>query len=114
MHMEIFTYRGEPVRVGSYEGEPWFVGADVAAILGFENPKGAVQEFVEAEERVPMMMHCDEHDHDYRVDLISYFGIHSLFFHSDKTEMDNVDRMLFKSWLADVATVVRHGGFEEE
>lgn len=109
MHMELFTYHGNPVRVGAYDGEPWFVGVDIAAVLGFADPKLAVAKYVEPEEQIPMMFHCEEHDHDFRLDLISYIGAQDLLFNADGKEAP-----LFKSWLADVATVVRHGGFEEE
>ena len=35
-----FTYADQPVRVVEIDGEPWFVGADIARILGIASASG--------------------------------------------------------------------------
>lgn len=37
-----FTFNGAAVRVVSIDGEPWFVGKDVAEVLGYANPADAM------------------------------------------------------------------------
>ena len=108
MQMEIFTYHGHPVRVGSHDGIAWFVGQDIAEILGIEDPRNVIAEAVGPDERVPMMMHCDEHDHDYRIDLITCGGAVDLLFEADDADLEGVKH--FKSWLADVEEVVSYDG----
>lgn len=45
-----FTYGDRPVRVVTVDGEPWFVAADVAAILGYRMASDATRR-VDAEDR---------------------------------------------------------------
>ena len=37
-----FSYDGQEVRVVEINGEPWFVGTDVARVLGYANPSDAL------------------------------------------------------------------------
>lgn len=37
-----FTFDSLPVRVVDQDGEPWFVAADVAKVLGYSNPRKAI------------------------------------------------------------------------
>ncbi len=39
------------LRIIIIESEPWFVGKDVATILGYSDPKSAVADHVEAEDK---------------------------------------------------------------
>lgn len=39
------------VRVTEIAGDPWFVGKDVAEVLGYENPTKAIRDHVDAEDR---------------------------------------------------------------
>lgn len=43
-----FEYAGRPVRTATIDGEPWFVAADVCAILGYANGPHAVRTHVPA------------------------------------------------------------------
>ena len=112
MRLALFSYHGNPVRAGAHDGEPWFVGGDIASILGYKDCRAAVNKYVEPEERVPMMFHCEEHDHDHRVDLISFYGVHTLLINAEGADFEEVAR--FKIWLADVAAVIRYGGFDHD
>ena len=38
------------VRVVTIDGDPWFVGKDVAAVLGYSNPQKAIRDHVDAED----------------------------------------------------------------
>ena len=47
-----FIYDDRPVRVVTIDGEPWFVGADVARVLGIAAASG-ITRMVDDEDRVP-------------------------------------------------------------
>lgn len=38
-----FTFEAKPVRIVDDDGKPWFVGVDVARVLGYKNPQDAVR-----------------------------------------------------------------------
>ena len=39
---EIFTFKGQEVRTVTINNEPWFVGKDVADILGYSKARNAI------------------------------------------------------------------------
>ena len=39
---EIFNFHGQDVRTVTINGEPYFVGKDVAKILGYKKPENAI------------------------------------------------------------------------
>ena len=47
----IFNYEGNDIRTVTIEGEPWFVGKDVAKILGYKNPQEAVRTHVDEDDK---------------------------------------------------------------
>lgn len=49
--IQIFDYNGASVRTVEIDGEPWFVGKDVADILGYKEPKKAVRDRVFSEDK---------------------------------------------------------------
>ena len=48
---EIFNFKGYEVRTVTINNEPYFVGKDVADILGYSNSKDALSKHVEAEDK---------------------------------------------------------------
>ena len=40
--LSVFAFDSHAVRVGMVDGEPWFVGKDVAEVLGYANPADAI------------------------------------------------------------------------
>ena len=41
-----FTFEDQQIRVLTIEGEPWFVGKDVAEVLGYSNSRKAIADHV--------------------------------------------------------------------
>ena len=39
------------IRAITIDGEPWFVGKDVAEVLGYSNPRDALSKHVDAEDK---------------------------------------------------------------
>ena len=50
--LQIFKHNGfGEIRTLEIEGEPWFVGKDVASILGYTNPQKAIRDHVDEEDK---------------------------------------------------------------
>ena len=49
--LQIFNYEGASVRVIDRDGEPWFVGKDVAEVLGYSNNRKAIGDHVDEEDK---------------------------------------------------------------
>lgn len=49
--IKIFNYAGAEIRTVTVEGEPWFVGKDVAEVLGYANTKDALSAHVDLEDK---------------------------------------------------------------
>lgn len=55
MNKELQIFKSEEfgeIRTLEIDGEPWFVGKDVAEVLGYSNPNEAVQEHVDEEDKL--------------------------------------------------------------
>jgi len=46
-----FTFEDQQIRVLTIEGEPWFVGKDVAEVLGYSNSRKAIADHVDSEDK---------------------------------------------------------------
>ena len=54
MNMEIQIFKNPQfaeIRVMAKDGEPWFVGKDVAEVLGYATPRNAIANHVDAEDK---------------------------------------------------------------
>ena len=49
--LQVFNYEGASVRVIDRDGEPWFVGKDVAEVLGYSNNRKAIGDHVDEEDK---------------------------------------------------------------
>lgn len=49
---DIFNFKGREVRTVTIDNEPYFVGKDVAEILGYQNPSKALKDHVDDEDKL--------------------------------------------------------------
>ena len=49
--LQVFNYEGASVRVIDRDGDPWFVGKDVAEVLGYSNNRKAIGDHVDEEDK---------------------------------------------------------------
>ncbi|RRA82716.1 phage repressor protein/antirepressor Ant, partial [Streptococcus agalactiae] len=49
---EIFNFKGQEVRTVTINDEPYFVGKDVADILGYSNSRDALSKHVDTEDKL--------------------------------------------------------------
>ncbi|MFC6617969.1 BRO family protein [Deinococcus radiophilus] len=51
MNLQKFDFHTQGVRVVVVGGQPWFIGRDVAVVLGYANPQKAIRDHVDEEDR---------------------------------------------------------------
>lgn len=73
--------------------EPWFVGNDIASILGYQRPRDAVRANVDEEDKRLMQLSdiqskLPDHMKSSKIIVINQRGISSLIFKSDKLSMN--------------------------
>lgn len=78
------------------DGEPWFVGKDVANILGYANPSEAIQDHVDAEDKLnsKTLLSCNLDLGQRGGWLINESGLYSLVLSSKLP-----DAKAFKRWV---------------
>ncbi len=79
-NLQIFNYEGSNVRTTERNGEPWFVGKDVADILGYQNGSRDVNRHVDEEDRVKTMVFDGKQDKE--TILVNESGLYSLILSS--------------------------------
>lgn len=115
--MKLFNFENQEVRTLQIDDEPWFVGKDIARILGYEDLNRAVNQHVDLEDRkslsrkasgdlVPSLWN-NSNDFSNKT-LISESGVYSLIFNS---KLPNAKK--FKRWVtSEVLPAIRqHGAY---
>ena len=102
--MKIFNFEDNEVRTQTINGEPWFVGKDVADILGYSNPAKAIRDHVDDEDKgqndtfTPGGMQI--------MTIVNESGLYSLVF---KSQLPSAKR--FKRWVtSEVLPAIRKTG----
>lgn len=92
------------VRTVTVEGEPHFVAKDVAEILGYSNPRDAINKHVDEEDKG--VAKCDTLGGKQELTVINESGLYSLILSS---KMPNAKH--FKRWVTSevLPTIRRHG-----
>lgn len=53
---QLFNFHGQPVRTVTINNEPYFIGKDVATILGYKKPENAIANHVEDEDKTTTLI----------------------------------------------------------
>ena len=98
------------VRVVMQDGEPWFVGKDVAEALGYERATKAIQDHVDFEDKdgVPIQ---DSIGRMQKTPIISESGLYSLILSSKLPSAKK-----FKRWVTSevLPTIRKTGGYVDQ
>lgn len=78
--LQVFTYTDHPVRVIEINGDPFFVGKDVAEVLGYSNPRDALRKHVDEEDKG--VANCDTPGGAQELTVINESGLYSLILQS--------------------------------
>ena len=102
---EIFNFKGQEVRTVTINNEPYFVGKDVANILGYERPTKAIQDHVDDEDKdaIPIQ---DSIGRKQNTPIINESGLYSLILSSKLQQAKE-----FKRWVtSEVLPTIRKKG----
>ncbi|EJD8516383.1 TPA: ORF6C domain-containing protein [Staphylococcus pseudintermedius] len=103
-NLQTFNFEDLPVRTLTVDDEPYFVGNDVAQILGYEDYRGAINKKVDSEDKLRSQI--DHAGQKRSVTLINESGSYSLIFSS---KLDSAKR--FKRWVtSEVLPTIRKTG----
>ena len=104
---EIFNFKGHEVRTVTINNEPYFVGKDVANILGYERPTKAIQDHVDDEDKdaIPIQ---DSIGRKQNTPIINESGLYSLILSSKLPQAKE-----FKRWVTTevLPTIRKHGAY---
>lgn len=100
-----FNFENNQVRTLLINDEPWFVGKDVAEILGYSNPRDALSKHVDSEDKNSVAIH-DGNKGNPNLTIINESGVYALVFSS---KLQSAKK--FKHWVtSDVLPTLRKTG----
>ena len=102
--LTIFNFEENEVRTQILNGDPWFVGKDVADVLGYTNTQKAIRDHVEEEDKLTERIVLSGQAREMIV--INESGLYSLVF---KSQLPSAKR--FKRWVtSEVLPAIRKTG----
>ena len=107
-NLQLFNFEGNRVRTLKINDEPYFVGKDVASILGYSNTRDALNKHVDSEDKNTVAIHDGITRGNPNQVVINESGLYSLILSS---KMPNAKR--FKHWVtSEVLPAIRkHGAY---
>lgn len=100
-----FNFENNQVRTLLINDEPWFVGKDVAEILGYSNPRDALSKHVDSEDKNSVAIH-DGNKGNPNLTIINESGVYALVFSSKLKSAKK-----FKHWVtSEVLPTLRKTG----
>ena len=104
--LQNFNFNNLPVRTVLVNDEPWFVGKDVADILGYSNSRKALSDHVDDEDKG--VTKIDTLGGNQNITIINESGLYSLILKSKKPQAKQ-----FKRWVTHevLPTIRKHGAY---
>lgn len=101
-----FYFNGDAVRTLLRDNEPYFVGKDVAEILGYSNPRDALSKHVDSDDKG--VAKCDTLGGTQKLTVINESGLYSLILGSKLPTAQK-----FKHWVTSevLPTIRKHGAY---
>ena len=94
------------IRVMVKDGEPWFVGKDVASVLGYKSPSVAICENVDSEDKTTFVISESGSKYKSKTTFINESGLYSLILSSKLPQAKE-----FKRWVtSEVLPQIRKTG----
>ncbi|HDE5691745.1 TPA: ORF6C domain-containing protein [Staphylococcus aureus] len=110
--LQTFNFEELPVRKIEVEGEPFFLGKDVAEILGYARADNAIRNHVDSEDR--LMHQISASGQNRNMIIINESGLYSLIFDASKqSKNENIRETArkFKRWVtSEVLPTLRRTG----
>ncbi len=107
-NLQLFAFEGNEVRTLKIDDEPYFVGKDVASILGYSNTRDALNKHVDSEDKNTVAIHDGITRGNPNQVVINESGLYSLILSS---KMPNAKK--FKRWVTSevLPTIRKHGAY---
>ena len=104
--LRIFNFENNDVRTQAINGDPWFVGKDVAEILGYKRTADAIRQHVDEEDKG--VGEIQTPGGTQQMTLVNESGLYALVFGS---KLDSA--MQFKRWVTKevIPSIRKHGGY---
>lgn len=104
--LQLFNFENNQIRVLKINNEPWFVGKDVATILGYSNTRKALIDHVDDEDKKDGVTIRDSMGRSQLAVVINESGMYSLILSS---KLPNAKK--FKRWVtSEVLPAIREDG----
>ena len=108
---EIILFKHEEfgeIRTLNIDGEPWFVGKDIAVALGYSAPRNAIQAHVDNEDKTTALIQCTGSEYKSNAVIINESGLYSLILSSKLPSAKK-----FKHWVTAVVlpSLRKHGAY---
>lgn len=105
---QLFNFNGQQVRTVTINEEPYFVGKDVATILGYKKPENAIANHVENEDKTTTLIQGTGSNYKSKSVIINESGLYSLILGSKLPTAKE-----FKHWVtSEVLPAIRkHGAY---
>lgn len=106
--LQLFNFKGNQVRTVTINDDPYFVGKDVAEILGYANTRDALSKHVDSEDKNTVAIHDGIKRGNPNQTVINESGLYSLILGSKLPQAKE-----FKRWVtSDVLPAIRkHGAY---
>lgn len=104
--LRVFNFEEQEIRTQLINNEPWFVGKDVADVLGYKNGSRDINRHVEDEDKLKYRIGTAGQTREQI--LVNESGLYSLIFNST---LENSKR--FKRWVTSevLPTIRKHGAY---
>lgn len=104
--IQVWNYESSEIRTVQVNGEPWFVGKDVAAVLGYSNPRDAINKRVDDEDKG--VAKCDTLGGVQDLTIINESGLYSLVLSSKLPNAKKFKRLVTSEVLPSIR---KHGAY---
>lgn len=107
--IQVWNYESSEIRTVQVNGEPWFVGKDVATVLGYSNTRDAIARHVDEEDKAGVGIHDGSQMRE--VVVVNESGLYSLVLSS---KLPNAKK--FKRWVTSevLPSIRKHGAYMTE
>lgn len=93
-NLKIWNYKGSKFRTVEIDGVPYFVGEDVAVLLGYAKPENAIATHVDDEDKTATLIRGTGSNYKSKTIVINESGLYSLILSSKLPNSKN-----FKRWV---------------
>lgn len=106
--LQIFNFEGKDIRTVIIDNQPWFVGKDVAEVLGYSNPQKALRDHIDDEDKT---VNESFSVNGTKAILVNESGLYSLVL---KSQLPGAKR--FKRWVTSeiLPSIRKHGAYMTE